>query len=94
MLPRASVESGCIGGNPKPVARRSRKQSRSNHLKPDCEIELLQITAPHPDGHYRSLLLPGNDRLVNDGYTFDVPNGEGVFDGERSRVAFWVSSFP
>ena len=38
--------------------------------------------------------LPANKRLVVRGYTIDVPDGEGVFDADRSRAAFWVSTFP
>jgi len=44
--------------------------------------------------YFKPVLLPDNDKVVTNGYTFDIPDGEGVFDADRSRTAFWASTFP
>ena len=47
-----------------------------------------------PIAYFQPVLLSDNDTIVTDGYTFDVPDGKGVFDAGRSRTAFWASTFP
>ena len=44
--------------------------------------------------YFRPVLLPDNDTPVTKGCSFDIPDGEGVFDANRSRTAFWASTFP
>ena len=44
--------------------------------------------------YFEPMHLPADTQSVNRGYTFKPPDGEGVFDAERSRVAFWTSTFP
>ena len=50
------------------------------------------IESPAP--YFEPVLLPRDSRLVNEGYTFSLPDGEGVYDSKRSRAAFYVSTFP
>ena len=44
--------------------------------------------------YFQPVLLADNDTIVTNGFTFDMPNGEGIFDADRLRTAFWVSTFP
>lgn len=50
------------------------------------------ITEPTP--YFRPILLPDDNTPVSQGYTFELPDGRGVFDRTRSRAAFWASTFP
>ena len=51
-----------------------------------------KIKTPVP--FFEPILLVGDSTLVTDGYTFQIPNGQGVFDAKRRRTAFWASTFP
>lgn len=51
-----------------------------------------KIESPVP--YFQSILLPPDERPVVRGYRFSPPNGEGVFDADRARAAFYVSTFP
>ena len=44
--------------------------------------------------YFQPVLLPNDDTIVTNGYAFDIPDGKGVFDADRSRTAFWASTFP
>ncbi|MEM8783493.1 MAG: hypothetical protein AAGE65_11640 [Planctomycetota bacterium] len=50
------------------------------------------ITEPVP--YFKPIWLEADTRWVVSGYTFNIPDGEGVFDRDRSRVAFFASTFP
>ena len=56
------------------------------------EFKPIEITSPLP--YFQPVLLPDDVRPVSKGYTFSPPSGQGVFDGERSRAAFFVTTFP
>ena len=47
-----------------------------------------------PTTYFDSMWLPADARSVNRGYTFTPPDGQGVFDSDRSRACFWTSTFP
>ena len=44
--------------------------------------------------YFQPVLLADDDTIVTNGFTFDIPDGEGVFDADRSRAAFRASTFP
>lgn len=50
------------------------------------------ISSPTP--FFQPVLLPDDETPVADGFTFQMPNGEGTFDRTRSRAAFRVSTLP
>jgi hypothetical protein len=52
----------------------------------------VKINEPVP--FFEPILLAGDSTLVTTGYTFEIPNGRGVFDDGRGRAAFWASTFP
>lgn len=47
-----------------------------------------------PVAYFEPVLLPDDERLVREGYTFWLPDGRGVYDSQRSRAAFYASTFP
>ena len=51
-----------------------------------------RISSPIP--YFEPMCLQADTRSVSRGYTFVPPDGDGVFDAERSRAAFWTSTFP
>lgn len=53
---------------------------------------VAKIESPVP--YFQSILLPSDERPVARGYRFSPPDGEGVFDADRARAAFYVSAFP
>lgn len=60
-----------------------------------CELRGWQpVRVDRATPYFQPVLLPDDERLVEEGYTFSIPDGQGAFDSKRSRAAFWVSSFP
>ena len=53
---------------------------------------VTKIDTPVP--YFKPILLPDDDHLVQHGYTFSLPDGDGVYDASTSRAAFHVSTFP
>ncbi|WP_425397318.1 hypothetical protein [Aeoliella sp.] len=51
-----------------------------------------EIAAPVP--YFQPVCLPDDNRPVEDGYLFEIPDGRGVYDRSRSRAAYWASIFP
>ena len=47
-----------------------------------------------PTTYFNPMWLPADTRSVKRGYTFAPPDGQGVFDSDRSRACFWTSTFP
>lgn len=47
-----------------------------------------------PVAYFESIQLPSDPRLIIRGYVFEVPNGQGVFDADRSRACLCTSTFP
>jgi hypothetical protein len=56
------------------------------------EWPVEEITTPTP--FFQPVLLPDDNREVAHGYRFSLSDGRGVFERDRSRVAFVVSEFP
>jgi hypothetical protein len=54
--------------------------------------KVTEIKSPVP--YFQPVCLASDDRLVSEGYTFALPDGEGVYDASRSRAAFYISTFP
>ncbi|HBO43034.1 MAG TPA: hypothetical protein DD670_03690 [Planctomycetaceae bacterium] len=44
--------------------------------------------------YFEPWVLPGDSRSVANGYRFFPPDGDGIYDADRSRACFWVSNFP
>jgi hypothetical protein len=40
------------------------------------------------------VIMPNDDHLVTNGYEFNLRDGRGVYDANRSRASFVVSTFP
>lgn len=61
-----------------------------------CDSRSFKVTEiGAPIAYFEPILLrQGDDRLVADGYTFEAPDGQGVFDRDAGRAAFVVSTFP
>jgi len=54
--------------------------------------DVTKISTPLP--YFEPLRMDADLRLVARGYRFSLPEGWGVFDADRSRAAFAVSTFP
>ena len=53
---------------------------------------VTEITTPSV--YFDPFQLDPDHQLVEDGYRFDLSNGEGTFDASRSRACFTVLNFP
>jgi len=51
-----------------------------------------KITTSVP--YFQPILLTANNAAVTNGYTYKLNDGQGVFDADQRRTAFWLSTFP
>ena len=47
-----------------------------------------------PLAFFQSAVLPDDSRMIHSGFQFFPPDGKGVFDADRDRACFCISTFP
>ena len=48
----------------------------------------------NPILYFEPMWLKADLRPVRRGYSFAPPDGTGIFDADRNRASFWISTFP